>query len=226
MEPGPGQDPIEGPVGVKKHRRKRKRALGGCPDWKKQSPFLPPSRLDSHTVLPSRPFVTLRPEFTLDPTPQALAPQALIRRLQGEMDLGVAGLVWGRSPKLLPGGSTTDRVFSVSISSCPVTATPFSPRARGCPGPQKPESPVCWPWCLWGQLKDPWCGHSTRLLIEEPWLVLGEVFLPSPFFAPPCSLHRICRARGFGVFGFLSNRCTSVKACQVVGLVGTSIRRA
>lgn len=86
----------------------------------------------------------------------------------------------GQVPQLLPGGSTADRVFSVSISSRPVTATPFSPCARGCPGPQKPECPVCWPWCLWGQLKDPWCGHSTRLLTEEPWLVLGKVFLLSP----------------------------------------------
>lgn len=104
------------------------------------------------------------------------------------MDLEVAGLVWGGFPKLLPGGSTADRLFSVSISSCPLVAMPFSPHARGCPAPQKPEHPACWPWRPWRQLKDPWHGHPTRLPTEEPWLALGKVFLLSASFAPPCTM--------------------------------------
>lgn len=63
------------------------------------------------------------------------------------MDLEVAGLVWGGIPqKLPPGGSL--RVFSVSISPCPVPSRrghASSLQAGGVfPGPQEPEHPVCW----------------------------------------------------------------------------------
>ena len=66
------------------------------------------------------------------------------------------------------GGRGADRVLSVSISPCPVMATPFSLRAGLYPGPRP----------LWGQLKDPWRGCATTPPTGGARVVVGKV-LPS-----------------------------------------------
>lgn len=59
-------------------------------------------------------------------------------------------------------------MLSVSISPCPVMATPFSLPAGLYPGPQP----------LWGQLKDPWRGRATTSPTGGARVVVGKV-LPS-----------------------------------------------
>lgn len=66
----------------------------------RKRPFPPPSSLDPHAAPPA-------------PSVQSASlsshPPAHVRRLQGEMDLGVAGLVWGGSPSCLQEVVSADR---------------------------------------------------------------------------------------------------------------------
>lgn len=146
----------------------------------------------------------IRTQASLPPSVQS-SPLSLCQRLQGER------WTWRRQgrggagpPNCLQEAASADRVFSVSISSCSVMTMPSFPHARVGPGPQKPERPVCRPWPLRGQLKDPWLGHPTRFLTEGAlggsWQSVSVLPFPRP------SLHPIFRARGFDVFGFLLSR--------------------
>lgn len=120
------------------------------------------------------------------------------------MDLESQGWCGAGPPNCLQEAASASRVFSVSISSCPMVTTPSSPHAGVGPGPQKPERPVCWTWPLRGQLKDPWLGHPTRLLTEG---ALGGSWQSVPVLCfPRASLHPIFKAHGFDVFGFLLSR--------------------
>lgn len=90
----------------------------------------------------------------------------------------------------------------LSVLACPVVAMPFSPRAGLCPGPWKAEHvPVCRPWPLWGQLKDPVRGRATTLQPEGAGVVVSKA---SPSLHTPSQ--RTFRARGFGVFDFLQTK--------------------
>lgn len=62
------------------------------------------------------------------------------------------------------------------ILTCPIRLLP----AEGSPGPWRPQHPMC----LLGQLKDPLCGHSVRVLRVEPRVALGQSVPGSASWAP------------------------------------------
>lgn len=86
----------------------KEKGLRELPSWRKK-PFPLPSGLDRHAALPA-PSVQ---SASLSPHPPAC-----VRRLQGEMDLGVAGLVWGGSPSGLRRPQCFLSVLAL-VLSCP-----------------------------------------------------------------------------------------------------------
>lgn len=61
------------------------------------------------------------------------------------MDLESQGWCGAGPPNCLQEAASASRVFSVSISFCPMVTTPSSPHAGVGPGPQKPERPFAGP---------------------------------------------------------------------------------
>lgn len=130
----------------------------------------------------------LRPECLLEPTPPAC-----VRRLQGEMDLGVAGLVWGGSPS----GLRRPQCFLSVLA--PVLSWPRSP-------PLVPGSVlVLRSQRTQGAGPGPFRGSSRiRGVATPPGPQRGPGWFLAVFLLrlPHPASHPVCRTRGFGVFGF------------------------
>lgn len=156
-------DPLQGPVEVKKYQERMSKPSEAA--WAGRD------TVPSHCCLVRIHTWAFLPSSVQSASLNPRCP-ACVRKFQGKRwTWSRQGWCGATSPKsCLQEAASADHVFSVSISPHPVlfvTAMPFSPPAGVCPGPQKPECPVCQP--LWGQLKDPWRGHSTRLPTGNPW---------------------------------------------------------
>lgn len=161
----------------------KEKGLRELPSWRKK-PFPLPSGLDRHAALPA-PSVQ---SASLSPHPPAC-----VRRLQGEMDLGVAGLVWGGSPS----GLRRPQCFLSVLA--PVLSWPRSP-------PLVPGSVlVLRSQSTQGAGPGPFRGSSRiRGVATPPGPQRGPGWFLAVFLLrlPHPASHPVCRTRGFGVFGF------------------------
>lgn len=149
---------------------------------RRNSPFPLLSRLDSPAGPPAP-----TPPPSVQSSPVNPRPPACGRRLRGER--------WTWSQQGWCGATAPQTACFLSVLACPVVAMPFSPRAGLCPGPWKAEHvPVCRPWPLWGQLKDPCVAVPPRSRRREPgwWSAKHRPLSTPPHSVPSGPVVLVC----------------------------------